>query len=791
MTPLKAIKRFKSRIADRKLGLRQLLYLMVVVPLLALGLFGGALVLDIWGDYRAAEQASSLEQLVSAASRLTFLTLDAESKASRVFVASGAPDQRAELEARRKRSDDAILAFRRAAATAGLSDARGLDLVSDIERRLGGLAAFRENTDARTMTRRDSLELFQPLSARLADLVLRISAVVEEFRTSQLLLALHAIMQMNEGSSIENGRSDVALKDGKLESGDYQLLLRGLWKQAAFGLQFDNFGPALVREQLLAFNEGPESRTIEALRPVVLDVNNGGRLNETDTLRWRDAMEARRLNWLGAVQATVNELTTATDALRESEKWQLTGYAGMTALVIATVMGLVTALARSITGPLVQMIGAVEGFARDERITVPVDAAGEIGVLARAFERMMTDKIAAEEQIRHSQKMEAIGQLTGGIAHDFNNMLTVITGTIEMLEEGLADRPELAAIGHMIGEAADRGAELTSQLLAFARKQPLQPGETDINGLIGNACKLIRPVLRAHIEIEAVLPESTWPALVDPSQLTTALLNLAVNARDAMPDGGKLTLETSNVVLDHSYARIHGNIRPGNYVMIAVSDTGVGIPEEILGKVFEPFFSTKALGKGTGLGLSMVYGFVTQSGGHINVYSEKGHGTTFRIYLPQAGKVADTAAVPDPVELEGGAETILAVEDDPLVRSYVIAQLQSLGYRTLTAANAAEALAVIDNGTAFDLLFTDVIMTGTMNGRQLANEAARRRPGLKVLFTSGYSENAIIHHGRLDPGVLLLAKPYRKADLARMIRRAIGDPWAAASETGARVTVAS
>jgi CheY-like chemotaxis protein len=241
-----------------------------------------------------------------------------------------------------------------------------------------------------------------------------------------------------------------------------------------------------------------------------------------------------------------------------------------------------------------------------------------------------------------------------------------------------------------------------------------------------------------------------------------------------MPNGGKLTLETKNVVLDEAYAAANRDVQPGNYVMIAVSDTGSGIPEALIDKVFEPFFSTKAVGKGTGLGLSMVYGFVKQSSGHIKVYSEEGHGTTIKIYLPRSGAQPEEPVEPalEPL-VEGGIESILIVEDDPLVRTYVTARLKNLGYQTLEAGNAAEAIAIADSGAEFDLLFTDVIMSGTMNGRQLADEMARRRPGIKLLFTSGYTENAIVHHGRLDPGVLLLAKPYRNAELARMVRCAL------------------
>jgi len=395
------------------------------------------------------------------------------------------------------------------------------------------------------------------------------------------------------------------------------------------------------------------------------------------------------------------------------------------------------------------------------------------GYVFNGFVRDLTDKLAAEERFRQSQKMEAVGQLTGGIAHDFNNILTVITGTIEILADAVADKPQLAAITRMIDEAAGRGADLTRHLLAFARKQPLQPRETDVNALLLEASKLLRPTLGEHIEIESMLDETVARAMVDPSQLTTAVLNLALNARDAMPGGGKLTLETRDVVLDEEYASVHSEVVPGPYVLIAVSDTGSGIPAHLVEKVIEPFFTTKDVGKGTGLGLSMVYGFVKQSNGHIKIYSEEGHGTAIKMYLPRSVALEHAMPAREPELLQGGREVILVVEDDQLVRNYVIAQVQSLGYTTLSASSATEALAILDNVDTIDLLFTDVIMPGAMNGRELAETALKKRPYLAVLYTSGYTENAIVHHGRLDPGVLLLAKPYRKADLARLIRTAL------------------
>src|SRR3981081_152554 len=359
--------------------------------------------------------------------------------------------------------------------------------------------------------------------------------------------------------------------------------------------------------------------------------------------------------------------------------------------------------------------------------------------------------------------MEAVGQLTSGVAHDFNNILTVITGTIGILAEAVADTPQLVAIAKMIDEAADRGASLTKHLLAFARKQPLQPREVDVNALVLETAKLLHPTLGGLIEIAPLLAANAWTALVDPNQLTTAILNLALNARDAMLSGGKLALETNNVYLDDGYANLHNEVTVGNYVMIAVSDTGSGIPAANLEKVFDPFFTTKQVGKGTGLGLSMVFGFVKQSNGHIKIYSEEGHGTTVKIYLPRATGLGQTAAEARASSgIEGGHEVVLVVEDDALVRRYVVTQVQSLGYTTVEASNASQALDVIGKAATIDLLFTDVIMPGSMNGRQLVDEALKRRPSLKTLYTSGYTENAIVHHGRLHPGVAVPAKPNRK-----------------------------
>jgi len=400
------------------------------------------------------------------------------------------------------------------------------------------------------------------------------------------------------------------------------------------------------------------------------------------------------------------------------------------------------------------------------------DATGAMTGAVIVF-RDVTEIRATEHRLHQAQKLEAIGQLTGGVAHDFNNVLTVISGTAEILLDELKDKPDLVSIARMIEQAAERGADLTRQLLAFARKQPLQPRNVDVNAVVIDAERLLRTTIGEHIEVEVQLQQDLETAEIDPSLLSSALLNLAVNARDAMPKGGKLLLETSMATLDESYATQNPDVPPGRYVMVAVSDTGTGIPAKLRDKVFEPFFTTKGISKGTGLGLSMVYGFVKQSGGHVKLYSEEGHGTTIKLYLPCGDACADAIVPAAPVE--GGRETILLVEDDELVRKFAIAQLDGLGYHTIAVCDGPAALQEALRGTPFDLLFTDVIMPGGLNGPQLADAIARIRP-VKVLYTSGYTENAIVHHGRLDPGVRLLAKPYRRADMARMVRSALGDP---------------
>ncbi len=374
-----------------------------------------------------------------------------------------------------------------------------------------------------------------------------------------------------------------------------------------------------------------------------------------------------------------------------------------------------------------------------------------------------------EAQLRQSQRLEVVGQMTGGIAHDFNNLLTVILGNAElMLETGFADAEELVA---MIRDAAGKGAELTARLLAFSRRQALDPKVIDVNRQVARLDGLLRRVLGEQIDIEVVRGGGLWEALVDPAQLDSALLNLCINARDAMQGGGRLTIETANAHLDQAYANWHEEVQPGQYVMIAVSDTGTGMSREVVARAFEPFFTTKPAGKGSGLGLSMVFGFVKQSNGHVKIYSEPGQGTVVKLYLPRAQAPAETGAAADPPRAAEprGTATILAVEDDDLVRAYVVKQLRALGYTVIGVRNGAAALDHLRAAPAIDLLFTDVVLPGGLGGRELATQAQALRPGLPVLFTSGYTENAIVHHGRLDPGVFLLNKPYRRQELAEKI----------------------
>jgi CheY-like chemotaxis protein len=381
--------------------------------------------------------------------------------------------------------------------------------------------------------------------------------------------------------------------------------------------------------------------------------------------------------------------------------------------------------------------------------------------------------------LRQSQKMEAIGRLTGGIAHDFNNLLTIIRGSLELVQRRTRDmEPREARLIGTAVEGADRASKLTHRLLAFSRQQPLEPRTLDVNRLVGGMSELLRRTLGERIEIETVLTGGLWPILADPNQLENALINLAVNARDAMEDGGRMTIETANAHLDEAYAAAETEVKPGQYVMIAVSDTGTGMTPEVIAKAFEPFFTTKEAGAGTGLGLSQVFGFVKQSGGHIKIYSERDRGTVLKMYFPRnvAALPEDVGPIEGPeIDPRGGGDLIVVVEDEPAVRQYTVDALRDLGYEALEAPDAQTALRLLDHNPGIRLLLTDVVMPG-MDGRRLSEAALAKHPNLKVLFMTGYTRNAIIHNGTLDAGVNLLTKPFSLARLAAKVREVLDGP---------------
>ena len=390
--------------------------------------------------------------------------------------------------------------------------------------------------------------------------------------------------------------------------------------------------------------------------------------------------------------------------------------------------------------------------------------------------RDMTERIMLEQQLSQAQRMESIGQLTGGVAHDFNNLLTVIIGMNEVLASAVAQQPQLTEICKFIDDAAERGVRLTQRMLAFARKQPLETRVLDLNEIVPRTAAILRQTLGEHIRIETTLARDLWRTKADPSRLEDAILNLAVNARDAMPRGGRLLLETANVHLDEQYAHGNAEVAAGDYVAVYVADSGTGMSAEVIDRAFEPFFTTKEVGRGTGLGLSMVYGFAKQSRGHIKIYSELGHGTSIKLYLPRAtdeGLSATPLAAAAPEMRPGGSETILVVEDDAAVRAVAVATLESVGYRVQQAADGRAALEILRQTGKVDLLFTDLVMPNGISGQDLLRMAREFRPDLKAIFTSGYSEQFIRGREEADKDVPLLAKPYRRQKLVDVIRNVI------------------
>jgi signal transduction histidine kinase/ActR/RegA family two-component response regulator len=495
-----------------------------------------------------------------------------------------------------------------------------------------------------------------------------------------------------------------------------------------------------LRENLASFNRGTP--------PALLS----GRLNE-----------GRRI---------MEELRTILVAMRAEEDRLL---ALRTARVEAA--GLQLRMSLLISGIAVLALGVFAFADGRRRLRRALEAGDSLAAANLSLKAEAESRAAAEAQVRQFQKMQAIGQLTGGIAHDFNNMLAIVIGSLDLAKRRLkTDVAKAEACIDNAAEGANRAAQLTARLLAFSRLQPLEPRILDINKLVGGMSELLRRTIGENLRVETVLAGGLWRTHADPAQLENAIVNLCVNARDAMPDGGRLTIETTNAHLDDAYAATHTEVEPGQYVMISVSDTGVGMPADVVERAFEPFYTTKGVGQGTGLGLSQVHGFVKQSRGHVKIYSEAGVGTTIKIYLPRnTGELDAADAYARPLgDLPHGSadETILVVEDDERVRHLSVDALRELGYTVVQASDAAQALTVLTLQPRVDLLFTDVVMPD-LDGRRLADKARETRPDLKVLYTTGYTRNAIVHNGMLDADVAFIAKPFTIEQIAVKVRQVL------------------
>jgi len=569
---------------------------------------------------------------------------------------------------------------------------------------------------------------------------------------------------------VENGLSELDRLLYAAESGARGYVLTG---DPAFRAPYDRAAreapQALNRLGVLTADNPAQVAVIGRLRQLV-----AARLNALE-LNVQGRSAGRTQSVMGAIatgggQRMMAQIVAETDRMRQTER-----------RLLAVRTAEAAQLSRLLRIALVLLFGLFCAFAawilHDARSRIrKLGAARAALESANAGLRQAMDaQAAAEARVRQMQKMEAIGQLTGGIAHDFNNMLSVIMGSIDLAQRRLAgDQPKVAALLANALDGAGRAATLVARLLAFARRAPLAPGAVDLNRLVGGLSDMLRRTLGERIALETVLGGGLWSCFADAGEIENAVLNLAVNARDAMPDGGKLTIETANAHLDDAYAAEVPELAPGQYVLLSVTDTGEGMSRDVVERAFDPFFTTKDVGRGTGLGLSQVYGFVRQSGGHAKIYSEPGHGTSVHLYLPRhadGAAVGPTAAGP-PVA-QPGHETILVVEDNADLRRVAVAQLQSFGYVVHEAASAAEALTMMERLPTIDLLFTDVMMPGG-DGRALAREAVRRRPRLKVLLTTGFAAEAAAAIAG-DHGFALINKPYRAVELAAELRRLLGE----------------
>jgi len=568
----------------------------------------------------------------------------------------------------------------------------------------------------------------------------------------------------------------------RAESAQRGYLLTGQEEYLApFDASADPLPAALDALQKLVSDNPRQEPSVAALRQAIpqklaelratIDARKLGRseaaLAIVNTDESQQAMD-RIARTLAAMDAEENRLLTERKAKAATFNALVQGGVGAAFLLICGIGALVAYLARATFSEL--------AGARDRLAAVNNDLMDQIG-----------RREEVESQLRQAQKMEAVGQLTGGIAHDFNNMLGVIVSALDLMETRLKRGDHgIERFIDAATKAAERAVTLTHRLLAFARQQPLAPRPIDANQMIASMSDLLRSTLGEHIRIEAVSAAGLWRTNADAHQLEGAILNVAINARDAMPDGGKLTIETGNAFLDEDYCRQNGEVAPGQYVMIAVTDTGAGMPADVAARAFDPFFTTKPAGRGTGLGLSQVYGFIKQSRGHIKIYSEIGAGTTVKIYLPRLISAAEGAAqptVPTPEIVPKGAasEVVLVVEDDPLMRETTADALRDLGYTVVDCGSAADALRRLAGEPAASLLLTDIVMP-EMNGKQLADEAVKLRSALKVLFMTGYTRNAVVHGGVLDPGVNFLSKPFTVAQLGAKVRSVLAAAAPSASE---------
>jgi signal transduction histidine kinase/ActR/RegA family two-component response regulator len=504
-------------------------------------------------------------------------------------------------------------------------------------------------------------------------------------------------------------------------------------------------------------------RTLAAARVAVL--------RETMHAYNRDPNDAAAMEQLGRGRALMSQIRALEREMKVEEEGLLAKRnekARQQAVLMTGALALSTVL--------ILVLGVVALRDGRRRLTEAQAAHVALEAVNRELTAEAASREAAEGQVRQMQKMEAVGQLTGGIAHDFNNMLAIVIGSLDLAKRRLdSDRARAETCIDNALDGAQRAAQLTGRLLAFSRQQPLAPRVLDIIKLVGGMSEMLRRTVGEHLRVETVLAGGLWNTFIDPGQLESAILNLCVNARDAMPEGGKLTLETGNAHLDDAYAAGHAEVAAGQYVMVSVTDTGAGMPPDVAERAFDPFYTTKGVGRGTGLGLSQVHGFVKQSGGHVKIYSEPGVGTTVKLYLPRSQSAEDAAGAPStPIEAlrAAGEEIVLVVEDEERVRHLSVDALRELGYTVVQASDAAQALTVLEMQPRVDLLFTDIVMPD-MDGRRLADEAVRRRPDLKVLYTTGYTRNAIVHNGMLDANVAFLAKPFTYEQLALKVRQVL------------------